>query len=86
MEEVTKELVKEPKESLSTLKDSIELEYTEAVNITNILISNFASQCLNIGRNYNNLSQDDHDGLKIASEQLGRFVSQKLQELYSLKA
>jgi len=64
----------------------IQLEVAEKTNVANILISNFASQCVNCGiRGKEGLSQDDHDGLSIATEQLGRFVSNLIMDNGNLK-
>jgi len=61
------------------------LELAEATNVVNILISNFASQCVISGgeaqaNGPSNISQNTKDGLKIATTQLSNFIAKMLQE------
>jgi hypothetical protein len=59
----------------------IQLDIAEKTNVANILISNFASQCINGGTKVvTGVTQDDKDGLKIASNQLGSFISNLIME------
>jgi uncharacterized Rossmann fold enzyme len=62
-------------------KDSIMLDIAEKENVANALIRNFASQCMNIAQAETEQEINEFRvGLKIASEQLGKFVSTLLME------
>jgi len=65
-------------------KETPTLNYMEDVNVANILISNFASQCVKMGvlSERGEVPEADKYGLQIASTQLSSFISKKLKELY----
>ena len=67
-------------------KDSIILEIAEKENIANVLIGNFASQVSNLVLATTPKEQGEFKvGLKIASDQLGRFISTLIAENGNLK-
>ena len=65
-------------------KETPSINYTEDVNVANILISNFASQCVKMGvlSERGEVPEADRYGLQIASTQLSSFISKKLKEVY----
>ena len=61
--------------------EQIHLDIAEKTNVSNILISNFASQCLSVGSASTVELRDEHRiGLEIAAKQLGSFVSNLIAE------
>ena len=63
-----------------TEKDIV-LAIAEKENVVNVLISNFATQCLSVGSATTQEEQNEHRvGLKIASDQLVKFVSTLIAE------
>lgn len=62
-------------------QEDVVLDIAEKENVANVLISNFATQCLSIGTSTTQKELDEHKvGLKIASDQLGKFISSLIAE------
>jgi hypothetical protein len=69
-----------------TVKDSVTLEKYERQNIANILMGNFASQVANRVTAIDEKGLNESVvGLKIASEQLGKFIVDLIVENGNLK-
>ena len=62
-------------------KDSIIFNIAEKENLANVLIGNFASQCMNIAQADNKSEYNEARlGLKISADQLGSFISSLIAE------
>ncbi len=67
-------------------ENDVLIDIAEQQNIVNVLISNFATQCLAIGAATTEEEVDEHRiGLRIASGQLSGFIADLIAENGNLK-